>query len=148
MLGDWGFHKAAGDAPNFKLSRRGEWNERMKVETVLFMLTVVCNMQHMRHRVWDYFETELAYLLAAFNFLVQWNGLEPDEKGRVRLSIAQFTRYSSTSTIGYIYIERHLAECLFGNAHLAEMNSRQNLTIGIVRIGPFFRLPGVGSPKL
>ena len=45
VLGDWGFHKAAGDAPKLQLCRRGEWNERMKVETVLSMRTVVCNMK-------------------------------------------------------------------------------------------------------
>lgn len=91
VLGDWGFHRAKGDSPNFKLCRRGEWNERMGVETVLSMLTVMCHIKHMRHRVWEYFEAKIAYLLAAFNILVQWNGLEPDGQGRVRLSIAQFT---------------------------------------------------------
>ena len=39
------------------------------------------------------FITELfcAYTLAAFNILIQWNGLQPDGSGQVRLSIAQFT---------------------------------------------------------
>ena len=62
----------------------------MKVETALSMLTVVCHIKKMRHRVWDYFEARLAYLMSAFNILVNWNGLEPDEKGKVRLSIARF----------------------------------------------------------
>ena len=91
VLGDFGFHSAKGDPANFKLCRKGEWNERMKVETVLSMLTVVCHIKHMRHRVWAYFKTRLAYLMAAFNTLVQWDGLEPDEQGVVHLSIAQFT---------------------------------------------------------
>jgi hypothetical protein len=29
--------------------------------------------------------------MAAFNILVQWDGLQPDEKGYVHLSIAQFS---------------------------------------------------------
>jgi len=91
VLGDMGFHRAEGDCSNFRLCRRGEWNERMKVETVLSMLTVVCHMKKMRHRVWGYFKTRLAYLMAAFNILVQWNGLKTDDQGRVRLSIAQFS---------------------------------------------------------
>ena len=91
VLGDWGFHKATGDAPNFKLCGRGEWNERMGVETVLSMLTEHCNLKRLRNKVWEYFEARLGYLMAAFNVLVQWNGLEPDEHSRVRLSIAQFT---------------------------------------------------------
>ena len=44
----------------------------------------------MRHRVWDYFESKLSYLLAAFNILVQWDGVKPDAQGKFRLSIKQF----------------------------------------------------------
>lgn len=91
VLSDLGFHSAKGDPSNIKLCRRGEWNERMKVETVLSMLTAVCHIKKMRHRSWDYFKARLAYLMSAFNILAQWNGLEPDDNGRVRLSIAQFT---------------------------------------------------------
>ncbi len=32
----------------------------------------------------------MSYLMAAFNILVQWDGLEPDENGRIHRSIAQF----------------------------------------------------------
>ena len=63
ILGDTGFHSAGGDPDNFKLCRRGEWNERMKVETALSMLTVVCHVKKVRHRVWDYFKSRLAYLM-------------------------------------------------------------------------------------
>ena len=91
VLSDMGFHSAKGDPSNIKLCRRGEWNERMKVETVLSMLTVACHIKKMRHRAWDYFKTRLAYLMTAFNILVQWNGIKPNEQGRVPLSIAQFT---------------------------------------------------------
>lgn len=91
ILGDTGFHSAKGDPANLKICRRGEWNERMKVETVLSMLTTVCHSKKMRHRGWDYFKSHLGYLLAAFNILVQWTGLQPDDHGVVRLSIAQFS---------------------------------------------------------
>ena len=90
VLGDTGFHSADGDPPNFKLCRRGEWNERMKVETVLSMLTFVCHIKNMHHRVWDYFKSHLGYLMAAFNIMAQWDGLKPDPQGVVRLSIARF----------------------------------------------------------
>ena len=33
----------------------------------------------------------LAYLLALFNVLVQWDGLKPDKEGRIHLSIAAFS---------------------------------------------------------
>ncbi len=71
VLIDMGFHTADADPPNLKLCRRGEWNVRMKVETVLSMLTVVCHMKKMRHRAWEYFRTRLAYLMIASNILVQ-----------------------------------------------------------------------------
>src|SRR5512135_1372037 len=36
VLSDTGFHAATGDPDNLKVCRRGEWNDRMVVETVLF----------------------------------------------------------------------------------------------------------------
>ena len=35
ILGDTGFHAREGDPSNLKLCKRGQWNERMMVETVL-----------------------------------------------------------------------------------------------------------------
>ena len=91
ILADRAFHAKEGDPANLKLCRRGEWNERMMVETVLSMLTLVCHFQKLTHRVWDYFRARLAFTMAAFNILVQWDGLKPDEKGYVHLAIAQFS---------------------------------------------------------
>ena len=91
VVADMGFHSAQGDPSNLKLCRRGEWNDRMQVETVLSMLTMVCHFKRMMHRVWDYFYARLAYTMAAFNILTQWNGLKPDPHGVVHLSIAEFT---------------------------------------------------------
>lgn len=88
---DSAFHAKEGDPANLKRCRRGEWNERMMVETVLSMLTLVCHFKKLTHRVWDYFRARLAYTMAAFNLLVQWDGLKPDENGFVHLSIAQFS---------------------------------------------------------
>ena len=45
----------------------------------------------MRHRVWDGFEAHLGYTMAAFNILARWDGLQPDDHGRIHLSIARFT---------------------------------------------------------
>ncbi len=91
VLADLGFHAAQGDPPNLKLCRRGEWNERMTVETVLSMLTVVWHFKKVTHRAWDYLRARLAFTMAAFNLLVQWDGLKPDDNGRVHLSIAKFS---------------------------------------------------------
>jgi len=91
VLTDGGFHAATGDPPNLKVCHRGEWNDRMAVETVLSMLTVVCHTKHLCHRVWAAFRAHLGWLLAVFNVLAQWHGLTPDDEGRIRLSIAAFS---------------------------------------------------------
>jgi hypothetical protein len=91
VLTDHGFHLKTGDPSNMKVCERGTWNERMMVETVLSMLHTVCHIKHMAHRVWTYLQARLAFCVAAFNILVQWHGLAPDEFGRIHLSIAEFS---------------------------------------------------------
>ena len=91
VLSDTGFHAAEGDPTNLKLCPRGEWQDRMLVETVLSMLTVVCHFKKVMHRVWEYFHARLAFTMAAFNILVQWHGLQPNASGLVPLSIAEFS---------------------------------------------------------
>ena len=64
---------------------------RMLVETVLSMLTLVCHLKKVMHRGWAYFQARLAFTMAAFNVLVQWHGLQPYASGFVPLSIAEFS---------------------------------------------------------
>jgi hypothetical protein len=91
ILSDTGFHAAEGDPSNLKLCQRGEWEDRMLVETVLSMLTVVCHFKKVMHRGWTYFQARLAFTRAAFNVLVQWYGLVPNASRFVPLSIAAFS---------------------------------------------------------
>jgi len=91
VLTDSAFHARAGDPSNMKVCPRGTWNVRMVVETVLSMLTTVCHFKKVGHRVWQYFQARLAFTIAAFNILVQWYGLQPDQDGFVHLSIAEFS---------------------------------------------------------
>src|SRR6184192_4359501 len=91
VLSDTGFHAAEGDPVNLKLCQRGEWQDRLLVETVLSMLTLVCHFKKVMHRVWAYFHARLAFTMAAFNVLVQWHGFEPNASGFVPLSIAEFS---------------------------------------------------------
>ena len=70
VLSDTGFHAAEGDPANLKLCQRGEWEDRMLVETVLSMLTLVCHLKKVMHRGWAYFQARLAlvvYLQPAAN---------------------------------------------------------------------------------
>ena len=82
---------AEGDPANLKLCPRGEWQDRMLVETVLSMLTLVCHVKKVMHRGWAYFQARLAFTMAAFNALVQWHGFQPYASGFVPLSIAEFS---------------------------------------------------------
>jgi len=91
VLSDTAFHAAEGDPSNLKLCQRGEWQDRMLVETVLSMLTLVCHFKKVMHRVWAYFHARLAFTMAAFNVLVQWHGLLPNASGFVPLSMAEFS---------------------------------------------------------
>jgi len=88
---DTAFHAAEGDPTNLKLCQRGEWQDRMLVETVLSMLTLVSHFKKVMHRVWASFHARLAFTMAAFNVLVQWQGLRPNASGFVPLSIAEFS---------------------------------------------------------
>ena len=73
------------------MCQRGEWEDRMLVETVLSMLTLVCHLKKVMHRGWTYFHARLAFTMAASNVLVQWHGLQPTTSGFVPLSIAEFS---------------------------------------------------------
>jgi hypothetical protein len=91
IFGDEGLVKADWQPDNLKICRRGEWNSRMIVETVLSMLTLICHFKKVMHRVWSYFHSRLAFTMALFNILVQWNGIQVDEEGGVHFSIAEFS---------------------------------------------------------
>lgn len=91
ILTDMGFHAKDGNPTNMKLCKRGTWNERMLVETVLSMLTTVCRLKKMSQRTWRNVAARLAFTVAVFNVLVQWDGLPINPNGNIRLSIAQFS---------------------------------------------------------
>lgn len=91
LFSDTGFEKVDWHPTNLRTCQRGVWNVRMIVETVLSMLTYVCNFKHMAHKAWRYFEAHVGWTLALFNILIEWHGFEPDADGFVRLSIAEFS---------------------------------------------------------
>lgn len=90
ICADTGFHSKEGDPENVKICERGSWNERMVVESVFSLLTRMCQAKKMHHRVWECFETRLSFLLAIFNILTEWNGIEVDKNGVFHLSLAEF----------------------------------------------------------
>ena len=91
VLADKGFRRKADSPQNLKICQRGEWNDRMLIETIFSLLSQVCKLKHLRQRVWEYFEMRLAFTVALFNLLQQWNNLNFDEYGVSHLSLAQFS---------------------------------------------------------
>jgi hypothetical protein len=91
VFSDEGFEKVDWNPQNLRICQRGEWNSRMLIETILSMLTTICHFKRLSHRTWSYLKSRLAYTVALFNILVSWYGLDPDEDGFVRLSIAEFS---------------------------------------------------------
>jgi hypothetical protein len=87
---DMAFHSWQGDPPNQKACKRGTWSGRMVVETVLSLLTTVCRLKKLSHRTWRNLQARLAYTMAVFNVLAQWDGLPVDENGIIHLEIAKF----------------------------------------------------------
>ena len=93
ILADSGFHssqKRGGDPENLRICKRGEKNERMIVETVFSLMKRTLHLKQLGHRVWNYLEARLGFLIAAYNLLAQWQGIQTDNNGRTCLSIANF----------------------------------------------------------
>ncbi|MFN8445289.1 MAG: transposase [Caldilineaceae bacterium] len=60
VFSDTGFEKNDWHPTNLRLWR-SVWNVRMVVETVLSMLTYVCDFKHSRHKVWEYFGSQARF---------------------------------------------------------------------------------------
>jgi hypothetical protein len=58
---------------------------------MLSMLTTVCHFKKVSHRAWRCFVGRLGYTMAAFNVLVQLNGLNIGDDGNYHSSIANFS---------------------------------------------------------
>ncbi len=91
LFSDEGFVKQDWHPENVRICQRGEWNTRMIIETVLSMLTLVCHFKKVMHRGWAYFKSRLAYTMAMFNLLVQWDGIQADANGCVHFNLAPFS---------------------------------------------------------
>jgi len=90
VCADMGFNAKGGNPENVKICKRGTWNGRMIVESVFSLITRCSQGKQMRHRVWEYFEMRLGFLLAVFNILQLWNDSNIDEQGVFHLSMAEF----------------------------------------------------------
>ena len=90
-LADFGFRDKDGVPANMKICKKGTWNERMCVETVFSMLTIVCDLKRIRHRLSAYIQMRLAYVVAMFNILLDLFHLRHPEADPFKMSIAEFS---------------------------------------------------------
>ncbi len=90
-LADFGFRDKDGVPENLKICKKGTWNDRMCVETVFWMLTIVCDLKRIRHRLSAYIQMRLAYVVAMFNILLELFHLHHPEADPFKMSIAEFS---------------------------------------------------------
>jgi len=91
ILTDLGFRDAKGAPDHLKFCQKGTWNERMVVETVFSMLTVVCQLKKVFHRSLIYLFARFACMAAMFNVLHKlFHRLHPD-LSPFKMSIAEFS---------------------------------------------------------
>jgi hypothetical protein len=91
VLADYGFRDQDGVPENMKICKKGTWNGRMFAETALSLVTVVCDLKRIRHRLAVYIQTRLAFVSAMFNILQNlFHSFHPDADPYT-LSIAEFS---------------------------------------------------------
>jgi len=91
VLTDYGFRDQGGLPENMKICKKGTWNERMCIETALSLVTVICDLKRIRHRLAVYIQARLAFVSAMFNILMDlFHSLHPDADP-YKMSIAEFS---------------------------------------------------------
>ena len=91
VLADYGFRDKDGVPENMKICKKGTWNERMCVETALSLVTVICDLKRIRHRLEAYIQARLAFVSAMFNVLMDlFHFIHPDADP-YKMSIAEFS---------------------------------------------------------
>lgn len=90
VLSDPGFCCKTGIPINLKVCPKGTGNDRMMIETVFSLLTVVCPGKKIFHRTAAHLEVRLAYTAALFNVVLHlfWQS-HPDDA--FKLSIVEFS---------------------------------------------------------
>lgn len=83
ILSDGGFHAKTGDPENLKVCRKGQWNERMLIETIFSLFTTVLRLKKLSQRVWQALRARVAYTIAAYNLCIAWSG-------EIKLELAPF----------------------------------------------------------
>ena len=73
VLADSGFAAAVRTPPDLKLCWRDTWNELMLVEATLSLMTMVCRVKFVFHRMPRCYAARLAYVVAQLNNVLALN---------------------------------------------------------------------------
>jgi len=98
VLADYGCRRKGGAPENCKICAQGTWNDRMTVETSFSLVTVVCNLKRIFHRLEAFIQARLASVVALFHVLLALFHLLHPDADPCQMSIAECSL--STSTIG------------------------------------------------
>lgn len=74
VLADKGFHAKEGDPANLKICEKGQWNERMLIETLFSACAGTFHMKKMDYRLKHSLHTRLHYTAATLNLCMNWTG--------------------------------------------------------------------------
>lgn len=74
---------------NLRPCSKGVWNDRMGVETITSMMTLVAHTKKMMERKAAPLIARVAYLVAIFNLLLDWDGLVVEKDGFVPMHMAR-----------------------------------------------------------
>jgi hypothetical protein len=72
-LADAGFKDKRGIPPTLKICKRGEWNDRMTVETLFSLWDRICHAKRIFVRSVNGFKTRIDYLVALTNLVAKLN---------------------------------------------------------------------------
>jgi len=91
VLADYGFRNQDGVPENMKICKKGTWNERMCVETVLSLITVTCDLKRIRQRLAVYIQARLAFVSVMFNVLMDLFRFVHPDADPYKMIIAEFS---------------------------------------------------------
>ena len=91
-LADDGFRDQDGVPETMQMGKQGTWHERMCIETALSLVTVICDVKRIRHRLAAYIQARLAFVAAMFNVLMDLFQISHPEADPDKMSIAEFSR--------------------------------------------------------
>jgi len=74
VLADTGFHAKEGDPKNLQICRKGQWNERMCIETLFSLCEGVLNRKKRDYRLKHSLRARLQFTAAALNLCINWTG--------------------------------------------------------------------------